>query len=232
VTFIEPYAFGDLDGNNLEDAVVLLVESSGGSGSFVYLAAVLNLSGEPLNLATQLLSDRARVQALSVADGIVTVDMVAHGPEDPMCCPSQRVIETYELQGDELVQLSREEKTVTKLAGLVDVIWKWERVTSAGGQDEVVVADPLKYLLELHEDGSYNVTADCNLAMGGYKVDGNNLSLLPGPTTLAECEPGSLYDEYLAYLGAVESYSVQGNALMLDLGADGPTMRFAKHFPK
>jgi heat shock protein HslJ len=232
VTFIEPYAFGDLDEDGEDDAVVLLVESSGGSGSFVYLAVLVNECGSPVNVATHFLSDRARVQALAIADGIITVDMLAHGPDDPMCCPSQRVIETYALQWDALVQLSHEEKTVTDLTGLVDIIWTWQRLTSPDGQDEIVVPDPLDYRLELDEDGTYQAKADCNLASGGYEVDGDSLTLLPGPMTLAECEPGSFYYEYLSYLGAVESYIVQGDALLLKLAADGPTMHFAKHTPK
>ena len=110
--------------------------------------------------------------------------------------------------------------------------WRSATLSSPDGQDEIVVSEPLKYLLELREDGTYQLEADCNVASGGYEVDGDSMTLLPGPTTLAECEPGSLYDEYLAYLGSVESYEVQGAALLLELAAGGPTMHFAKHTPK
>ena len=67
VTFIEPnagpMAWGDLNGDGVDDAVVLLVENSGGSGSFVYMAAVLNQGGKPENVDTVLLGDRAQVQS-------------------------------------------------------------------------------------------------------------------------------------------------------------------------
>jgi len=104
VTFVEPYAAGDLDGDGQDDAVVLLVENSGGSGSFVYLAAVLNREGVPANVATQLLGDRAQVQSLAIAGGQVTLKLLTHGPDDAMCCPTQEVEQTYELQGNTLVQ--------------------------------------------------------------------------------------------------------------------------------
>jgi hypothetical protein len=104
VTFMEPTAFGDLNGDGVDDAAALLVESSGGSGSFVYLAAVLNQEGSPKNVATQLLGDRAQVQALTIADGRIRVTVVTHAPDDPMCCPTQEEEQTYELQGNALVQ--------------------------------------------------------------------------------------------------------------------------------
>ena len=103
VVFVEPYAFGDLDGDGVDDAAVLLVENSGGSGSFVYLAAVLNSNGSPVNMATTLLGDRAQVEEQTIEEGRIKVKMLTHGPEDPMCCPSQESSETYTLVEDELV---------------------------------------------------------------------------------------------------------------------------------
>jgi len=104
VLFIEPYALGDLNGDGAEDAAVLLVENSGGSGSFVYLAAVVNKDGKPENAATTLLEDRAQVKSLTIANGKITVEMVTHGPEDPRCCPSQEETRVYKLEGDRLVR--------------------------------------------------------------------------------------------------------------------------------
>jgi hypothetical protein len=110
VTFIElpgaSPAYGDVDGDGVEDAAVLLVENSGGSGSFVYLAAVLNQNGSPENVATTLLGDRAQVQSLTIEEGQIAVKMVTHGPDDPMCCPTQEVEQIYELEGDQLLQTS------------------------------------------------------------------------------------------------------------------------------
>jgi hypothetical protein len=103
VVFVEPYAFGDLDGDGVGDAAVLLVETSGGSGSFVYLAAVLNQNGEPLNQATMLLGDRAQVEELTIEGKQIRVKMLTHGPEDPLCCPSQESQGTYTLEGSALV---------------------------------------------------------------------------------------------------------------------------------
>ena len=103
VIFVEPHAFGDLDGDGVDDAAVLLVENSGGSGSFVYLSAVLNQSGEPVNQATTLLGDRVQVEQLTIKSGEILIRMLAHGPDDPQCCPSQEMQSSYTLDGGELI---------------------------------------------------------------------------------------------------------------------------------
>lgn len=104
VTLTPFHAFGDLNGDGAEDAVALLVESSGGSGSFWYLAAVLNQSGKPENVATLLMGDRLQVESVGVDGGTITVDAVTHAPDDPMCCPSQESTLTYEFRAGELVE--------------------------------------------------------------------------------------------------------------------------------
>jgi hypothetical protein len=108
VAFTDAFALGDLDSDGVDDAVVVLVESSGGSGSFLYLAAVLNRDGNPENVTTQSLGDRGQVQKLSIESGQMVIEMIAHGPDDPMCCPTQEVTLTYRLEGEQLVKVSEE----------------------------------------------------------------------------------------------------------------------------
>lgn len=98
-------ALGDLDGDGVEDAAVVLVSSGGGSGTFFTLEAVLNQQGTPKHAASQLLGDRVKLNSLSIASGEVMVKMVVHGPNDPLCCPTQEVAQRYKLQGDKLTKL-------------------------------------------------------------------------------------------------------------------------------
>ncbi len=53
--------FADLDGDGVEDAVVFLVENSGGTGNFVYVAAQLNRDGQPLDAGAVWIEDRIQV---------------------------------------------------------------------------------------------------------------------------------------------------------------------------
>lgn len=97
-------ARGDLDGDGTEDAAVILNATTGGSGVFSVLAAVLNRDGEPNNVDVALLGDRVEMQEILITDGTITLDLITHGPEDPLCCPTQPATLTYALQENELVE--------------------------------------------------------------------------------------------------------------------------------
>jgi hypothetical protein len=107
VTFIDRfYALGDLSGDGIPDAAALLAENSGGSGVFVYLAAVLNQDGQPMNVATQLLGDRPDTQSIAIDQGEILINMLVAGPDSPLCCPDLQVSPRFRLEGDKLVELT------------------------------------------------------------------------------------------------------------------------------
>jgi uncharacterized membrane protein len=102
------HAFGDLDGDGSDDAAVVLVTDPGGSGTFFDLAVLSEKGGRPINVASRALGDRVDLRSLAIENGQIIVDMVTHGPTDPMCCPSLREIVGYELRGEALAELGRE----------------------------------------------------------------------------------------------------------------------------
>jgi len=102
---LDPVFYGDINGDGVEDAVVFLVTQSGGTGNFVEMAAVLNLNGQPENVATLSLGDRVVVEAGSVLDGVIHLQMRVHGPNDGMCCPSQAEEWSFHLINGVLVRL-------------------------------------------------------------------------------------------------------------------------------
>lgn len=97
-------AVGELDGQPA--AAVILYSTGGGSGTFLELHVMVERQGEPYDLAWTYLGDRVQVKSVSIEEDQVVVDMVTHGPADPLCCPTQEVVETYALQGEELVLTS------------------------------------------------------------------------------------------------------------------------------
>jgi LysM repeat protein len=105
VTLSDPFvAFGDLNGDGVEDAAVILAENSGGSGVFVYLAAVVDQNGVPVNQATRLLGDRVQINTLLIDNGEIVLDMVTQGPDDPFCCPTLEVTLHFRLEADQLAE--------------------------------------------------------------------------------------------------------------------------------
>ena len=214
VIFIpDPVAYGDLNGDGQDDAVVLLAENSGGSGTFVYLAAVANQDSQPVNMATTLLGDRVQVNSITIPDNQMVVDMVQAGPDDPMCCPSQQVIKTYELQGDQLVEISSQEVTGgAQAAGTLEGS-SWI-LTSLNGTEPL---PETTITASFGEDGTLNGTNGCNRYGAAYQVDGDNIAINLGPTTMMACPDPVMKqaDDYMAALASAVTYQIQGDTLEL-----------------
>lgn len=102
---IEPVAFGDLNADGIEDAVVFLSTQNGGTGHFREMAAMINQGGNPVNVSTVSLGDRVVIEAAQIQAGVITLNMRVQGPNDGMCCPSQSVTWKYQLEGGSLVKL-------------------------------------------------------------------------------------------------------------------------------
>ena len=103
-------AFGDLNGDGIWDAAVVLEANGGGSGTFRSLEAVVNEDGAPVHVASALLGDRVQLEEIIIADQYIKVQMVTHGEGDAMCCPTLRVVQLYQLTEDGLQLVTQEER--------------------------------------------------------------------------------------------------------------------------
>lgn len=107
---------------------------------------------------------------------------------------------------------------------LTGATWGW--FSMADPQGVTAVDDPSNYTIVFNEDGTANIKADCNNVLANYTVDGSNISILMGPSTLAACAPDSLDQVYLSALSNAAIYFFEDDNLMIDLAADGGTMSF------
>ncbi|MFQ3618747.1 MAG: YbaY family lipoprotein [Cyanobacteriota bacterium] len=99
-------AFGDLDGNGQQDAVMIMAVNTGGSGIFVYLAPLLNLEGAIESPMLAGLGDRIQVNRVRLLDdGLISVNLIIQGPNDPQCCPTQEVTQFYRVSEGSVVQV-------------------------------------------------------------------------------------------------------------------------------
>lgn len=106
VTLGGQVAYGDLDGDGQEEAVVIVVSDPNGSAIFHDLAVVADQDGTPVNLASAALPDPVVVKEVDVEGGLVKVVMDTVGPGDGQCCPSQHTVSFYGLQNGALVALA------------------------------------------------------------------------------------------------------------------------------
>lgn len=98
--------FGDLNGDDLNDAAVILAENGGGSGIFESLVAVLNQEGTPVQVGSVLLGDRVRVNSITIRERHIVLDILVQSPNDSLCCPTQQQIQTYALGAGGLLVLT------------------------------------------------------------------------------------------------------------------------------
>lgn len=96
-------AAGNLDDTGGEDAVVILIDNPGGSGTFYYLFAFINQNGKPFNVATILLGDRVRVEGLAIKEKEIIVDMLTRGDDEAMASePTLEITRKYRLEANRL----------------------------------------------------------------------------------------------------------------------------------
>ncbi len=169
------------------------------------------------------------LNSVTVQDNQIVVDRVTQGPDDPMCCPSTRVISAYALQDGELFEVSSEVQSKQGTEGdtLVGPVWQWQG-SLYNNDTESTPADPSQYTLQFSDDGTVSAKVDCNNVSGAYTVDDSSITIETGPTTLALCAEDSLDQQFLKDLAGAAIYFFQNGKLLLDIQMDTGTMQFAQ----
>ena len=100
---------GDLDGDGHEETVVLLWHSTGGSGTFDYLAVMARRNGKSENIATAPVGDRVKIRDARLSGAVIELDVTQQGPGDAACCPTQQLTRRWSLLNGELEELGEEQ---------------------------------------------------------------------------------------------------------------------------
>lgn len=97
-------SYGDLDGG-ASDAAVVLTHSTGGSGTFSYLA--FQSGAQPASVGpTVLLGDRVTVTNLAIANGRIMVTYLDRRPNEALAiAPSLPVTKLFAISGGQLVEI-------------------------------------------------------------------------------------------------------------------------------
>jgi heat shock protein HslJ len=209
---------GDLDGDGTEEAVVLLWESGGGSGTENYVAAMGRRDGELVNLGTALMGDRVQLKEARIADGKIELDVVQAGPEDAMCCPSQKATRVWALGSDGLDEVASEVTGTLSIEDLAGPEW----VLTHLNWDEPAPAEP--EVTMVYEEGRLAGTSGCNRYFASVESGEMVGDLIVGPAggTRMACpeELMALEDHYLAQLGEVSGFGFLAGKLGLSWSTD------------
>jgi hypothetical protein len=96
---IYPIALGDLDDDEAGDAaMVLAVAPTDGAQTSYSVNAILNMDGEAVLVAFAVPENVSRVLNLAIRDGLIVVDLITRGADDPECCAATPVRQIYKLQ--------------------------------------------------------------------------------------------------------------------------------------
>ncbi len=215
-------AYGRLNGKPA--AAVVLVTNAGGSGTFFDLALLRMRSGMWINTDVAELGDRVQLHAVVIEDNAIQVELTAHGPEDPMCCPTLRQKRFFTVTDERLVPAGVSAQPAAG-ADIVGTLWKWQQ-SRYSNDTESAPADPGRYTVQLQPDGSISVGADCNRAGGVYRLKGQQITIEITHSTMAACPPDSLEQAFLKDLNAAAIYFIKDGAMYLDLKYDSGTMEF------
>lgn len=109
---------------------------------------------------------------------------------------------------------------------IVDTDWQWSEMVETEPASQSLVPNPKNYTLTFATDGSVSIKADCNMVGGSYSLDGSNLTIELGPSTMAYCGEDSLDQQFLGFLSNVESYSIDDGRLVLELKDGAGRMTF------
>ena len=152
---------GDLDGDGVDDAVVLLTHSNGGTATWSYLAVVARAAGALRNVATVALGDRVQIRSAHIADGMLSVSTVRAGPNDAACCPGELGEQQWALVGGRLVaqgNFTAGRLALTTLAGRTWVLRAWDVGEPAPVQPVVTL---------MHTGGAFTGRSGCNRYSAG-----------------------------------------------------------------
>jgi heat shock protein HslJ len=221
----------DLDGDGIDDAAVLLAESSGGSGVFTYLAVASCRDGQTVNIGTIGLGDRVMIRSMAGRGGAIIVDLVTAGPGEPLCCPTRKVRNTYRLRDGRLLLASSEIQGILSLADLQGVTWRLARL----GRNERV-PEGVK-TTAVFGDGKVSGSGGCNrYSAAVVETDPPGFSIGPAASTKMACpEPaGGFEDRYFSALQAANRFGfLLGNLLLhYGKGSERETLTFEPEAPR
>lgn len=209
---------GDLSGDGSPEALVLLAENSGGSGTRSHLA-VLGWGAEGAeNLATSLVGDRVQIRSAWISHGRIEFDVVQAGPGDAACCPSQKARRTWSLGETGLRETSEEITGTLSIVDIAGVEWVLTRFAA----NEPAPAEP-EVTLEIDDDRVIG-SAGCNRYFAAIEegpTPGDVKVGSPGSTRRA-C-PGdimALESRYLNRLGQVVKFGFSLGRLVLTWRGD------------
>lgn len=177
---------------------------------------------------------------LVVEPGVTSLAACPEDTQDQLFLNSLAAAESYVVQDGELfVTMTGASGTIIFRTGaaagsgevpsagpaLTGVTWEWVSTTTP--VETITAADPTRYAIVFNEDGTANVTADCNSVTATYGAnEDSTMAIVLGASTMMACPEDSQADLFTGGLSNTAIYSFVDGDLLLDMPASAGTMRF------
>ena len=224
---------GDLDGDGMNDAVVLLNYAPSGTGQLLHLAVVTRRNGKIQNVATTLIGDRVQIRDVRIEQKQIFVDVVQAGPKDAMCCPGEVTTLGWTLEpGGKLnpfIATAKAERLTLDTIGNTEwVLRSWDLKAPAPKQPTVTL---------VFKDGRFTGSSGCNNYFAPAKEGTmpGDVEVGPAGTTRKSCPDNEMSVErrFLDQLVRVNKFGFLVTQLALSWEKDGvwKTMLLDKRQP-
>lgn len=223
--------FADMNKDHSDDAVLILTQSAGGSGTFYYVAAAIATPEGYQATPGHLLGDRIKPQGIEVVDSKARISFLTRGYEE-----SFADVPTVPRQMD-VIYLS-EDKRLAEVAidfeGEADPNrmtlqmhpWTWIR-TVFNNDTTTKPKEAGIFTLSFTEDGRVLGTSDCNSFHGTVTVEKHKIRIGENIAMTRKFCAGSQEMEFIGMLQSVSSFIFTSRGqLIMELKYDSGLMFF------
>lgn len=228
--FGEP-VYGDIDKDGDDDAILILVNESGGSGTFYYVAISANVDGEYKGTDAILLGDRILVESLKIEDSRAKVNYLVRAQDEPFTTePSVKKALHLQFDAETLrlveVAVNFEGEANPDTMKLDMKTWKWIK-TSYSNDTEILPKNADAFTISFKNDGTFSATTDCNSMNGTYKVVDKQITFGENIAKTKKFCEGSQEQEFAEQFGKIQSYFFTSRGeLVFDLKFDSGSAIF------
>jgi heat shock protein HslJ len=224
------YITGDLNADGKPEAVVMLWQSGGGTGSYTYIAVMSRQNGDIKNISTALVGDRVKLKSAAIEAGEIVLEVLQAGENDAMCCPTMLATRRWSLDNMQLQEGENEMTGTLSIKVLEGSQW----VLTHMNREQVLVRYP--YVTLSSSKGRISGKSGCNQYSAGIEEGDSPGKIKIGQTmhTRMACPDNLMkqietqYQELLPQVTGFSFYS--GNLVLNGQKNDGSpiTMLFTR----
>ena len=204
----------DLDGDNREDSVFLLTQTTGGSGTFFYVVAALNTEDGWKGSSGFLLGDRISPQTTEISKNPSHKNVIVVNYTDRQLDQSVTVqtstgksawlkLDTQSMIFGEVEQNFSGEANPDVMT-LDMKTWTWIK-TTYNNDTEIAPNQKNEFTINFSNNGNISATTDCNSMSGSYFTKDNQINFGPIAMTRMFC-PESQEQDFAKIFDEVQSF--------------------------